>query len=225
MPRPAPSRPHPSRNYLFLLLTLLALIFSLPLLEIDGWGGPIVGAVASISMLFGLRAVATEKRTLRVAFGLGLIGFTCSTTCYFLGLSPLAAQPFQFAFYGYLTLSILRSVLEARVITADVICGGIAVYLLLGICWAILYAIFELLAPGSIREANGFDPDGITSAMDFVYFSFVTLTTLGYGDIVPVGDKARAAAMFEAIAGLLFIAVFIGRLVALTTTPPSGKDE
>ncbi|GHC09383.1 potassium channel family protein [Cerasicoccus arenae] len=205
-------------KYFWLLLSLLFLIILVPIVDDDDWGAPVLGVIAMLTLVFGLRAVAGERRTLFIAILLGIIAYGLSTRSYLTGTDVLIPLPFQLAFYGYINLTILRSILEAKKITADVICGGIAVYLLLGINWAILFAAIELIHPGSLVVSSSFDQNGMSTPMDFLYFSFTTLTTLGYGDIVPVSNAARAASIGAAVSGVLFIAVFIGRLVGLTTS-------
>ncbi len=91
--------------------------------------------------------------------------------------------------------------------------GGISVYLLLGIIWAALYREMEILSPGSFAG-----PDDSLGFSNFIYFSYVTLTTLGYGDILPVTQKARSLAILEAITGVVFLGTLIARLVSLYTT-------
>ena len=221
-PRLPPPR---DARYFYLLLTLIALILALPILEDEIWGGPIIGAFGAASMILGLHALALERHTLIVASVLAIISYAGNVFCFYSHMGLLAAQPLQLAFYAYLTLSLLRSVLETDKVTPDTVCGGISVYLLLGICWAIVYGIIEYVSPGSIREANAYGHDNMDSALDYLYFSYVTLTTLGYGDIVPVGKPARLAVMLEAIVGLLFIAVFIGRLVSMTSLPGPRKNK
>ena len=83
-------------------------------------------------------------------------------------------------------------------------------FLLLGLCWAFIYALIEVLNPGSFSVAS-ITTAGSSSA--YTYFSFVTLTTLGYGDISPVAQVARSFAILEAITGQMYLAVLVARLV------------
>ena len=90
------------------------------------------------------------------------------------------------------------------------IAGAVAVYLLLGLIWTRLYQVVELASPGAFRVPVGESPNGASLA----YFSFVTLATLGYGDISPVNIVARDLAVLEAIMGQLYLVILISRLVA-----------
>jgi hypothetical protein len=90
------------------------------------------------------------------------------------------------------------------------IAGAVAVYLLLGLIWARLYQVVELASPGAFRVPEGESLNGA----NLVYFSFVTLATLGYGDISPVNIIARNLAVLEAIMGQLYLVILISRLVS-----------
>lgn len=199
---------------------ILALLFA-PVLDDDRFGGSTLSVLTMLTLVLALRAIADERRTLYLGIGLGVIGYSFTALTNFTTLPYHYAIPFQLAFYAFINLSILRSILETRDVSADTICGGICVYLLLGINWALVFAFIESHSPGSL-VATGANTVGVSTPMDFIYFSYVTLNTLGYGDIVPVSNGARSAAVGASLSGVLFIAVFIGRLVGLTT---SQKDE
>jgi voltage-gated potassium channel len=96
-------------------------------------------------------------------------------------------------------------------VSANRLMGGICIYLLIGLTWSVLYSALMLMDPTSFA---GFSVTGEESTYwEMTYFSFVTLTTLGYGDITPVTSGAKALAYSEAVAGELYIAVLIGALV------------
>jgi ion channel len=96
--------------------------------------------------------------------------------------------------------------------------GAIAVYLLLGFTWAQAYELVTLWHPGAF--AGAVDASG---SQPWTYYSFVTLTTMGYGDIMPVHPLARALAVLEALTGQLYLAILLARLVSLGIR--SGRDE
>ncbi|MGH7837065.1 MAG: potassium channel family protein [Candidatus Binataceae bacterium] len=115
-------------------------------------------------------------------------------------------------FIGFLVVLILRQVLRAGPITSRRLEGSVAVYLLLGLLWAVSYQMVELLRPGSFRmPAQG----GGADLPLLGYFSFATLTTLGLGDILPLSPLARSLVVLEALVGQLFPVILIARLVAM----------
>jgi hypothetical protein len=109
---------------------------------------------------------------------------------------------------AFTVLMIKRFIVRGRE-PAHRIAGAVSVYLLLGLIWARLYQVVELASPGAFRVPEGESPNGASLA----YFSFVTLATLGYGDISPVNILARDLAVLEAIMGQLYLVILISRLV------------
>ena len=116
---------------------------------------------------------------------------------------------------------VLTQTLRAGPITFHRIQGAIAAYVLLGVLWAHAYALLTQLRPGALS--------GPLSAADgaraFYYFSFVTLTTVGYGDVLPVHPAARSLAMLEAVTGPLYLAILIARLVSLSVSRPGKRTR
>ena len=110
--------------------------------------------------------------------------------------------------------------LDSKVSTNRII-GAICVYLMLGVIWALMYSLLEAAVPGSF---GGIVERSITGAWDpdWVYFSFVTLTTLGYGDILPLTISARSLAYFEAIVGQFYLAILVAGLVGAYLSETQG---
>ena len=120
---------------------------------------------------------------------------------------------FSALFYGYACLLITAFVLRDGKVTRDRLAAAICVYMLIGVTWGMFFAFLEITAPGSL--SIGMDTVKTDFEQEAIYFSFVTLTTLGYGDISPVSAPARTLAILEAILGQIYVAVMIARLVGL----------
>ncbi len=125
-------------------------------------------------------------------------------------VSPLVGRIFPLAFFAYATAAIIYHVITAPRIDRDVILGGICGYLMLGYTWGIAYSVMYMT---DATAFTGSTTGGTLESDELMYFSFVTLTTLGYGDLTPANSAARSLAMLESTAGTLYLAVLISRLV------------
>jgi len=113
---------------------------------------------------------------------------------------------------------IFKHIIMARRISADIIFGSVAIYLLAGVFWALAYSLVNDIMPGMVIESVG----KVTTVQqraellpEFSYFSFITLTSVGYGDLTPIGAPARALAIVEGVFGQLYTAILIGKLVGM----------
>lgn len=143
-------------------------------------------------------------------------------------LSQIVAQIF---FLGYVLMVVARSVLRARTITTDILCGAVCVYLLFGVLSGFVFLLIEFFVPGSFVISNLHetalqqqrlflhDPGWI------IYFSFMTLTTVGYGDVLPGNAMARSAAVLVAVIGQVLLMVQIARLVGLHVAQGSESKD
>jgi hypothetical protein len=123
---------------------------------------------------------------------------------------------------------ILRNVLREKLVTTDEVLGAVCGYLLAAGSWANLYALTELLLPGSFDMSQGFarelgDWNGRVAVFD--YFSLVTLTTMGYGDVTPVRAPATVFCTLEALFGQFYIAVLVAQLVGLRLARALQPDD
>jgi hypothetical protein len=121
------------------------------------------------------------------------------------------------AVWGFLALgtvaAALRFALRGRTVGSEQIYAALSAYLLAGIFFGVLYWVLEQVTPGSL-SAGGDAATGVFRLMTAIYFSFVTLASLGYGDILPLSDPARGLAMLEVVGGQLYLAVMVARLVS-----------
>ena len=174
-------------------------------------------------LLASVYAISNTKRDLFVAC---ILAFPALLGRWF---SHVASHPLIFFASSVLILLfllfavqiILRHAVKARRVTADTISAALCAYLLIGLIWAILYTFMEFLHPGSFTLPPG---PSFSTTEDwllyfhfprFVYYSFVTLTSTGFGDITPLAGPARSFSMLEAIIGQFYLAVLISRLVGL----------
>jgi len=128
-------------------------------------------------------------------------------------------------FVAFVVIQLLRFILKATRVNSEVMCAGIAAYLMLGILWTPAYLMVSQLSPGSFSGAHLAANESL-SRFDALYLSFVTLTSLGCNDITPMSKVARMLLMMESIAGVLCLGVLIARLVALySNSARRGRND
>jgi hypothetical protein len=177
----------------------------------------------SALLISGIYSVSEKKSTFVVALLLGIPGILAHWTTYVPQIQsfPLAAEILGTVFFAYISASILSFIFKEKDVTADLIIGAICAYFLVGLFWSSIYSFMEIVQPGSFLIPEGMGDQGAV----FNYFSFVTLTTLGYGDVTPLSEGARALSVLEAAMGQLYIAVLVARLVGVHIAQTSYDAE
>lgn len=174
-----------------------------------------------IILLAGLYAISHNRNLFTVSCVCAVAGFAANSLRYFIesSLLHLIAICSYGLFFTLVAIATLLYVLKDEKVTTNRINGALCFYLLLGIIWAFLFAGIETLQAESFLvfgEDIAAQSDNLFA--DFIYYSFATLTTLGYGDIAPSSHPARALSTLEAVTGQMYLAVLIARLVGLHIT-------
>jgi hypothetical protein len=205
-----------------LLIALTLLFFFFPFVEEVKGGDIIVSILLSLVLLCAVLAVADRKRVLVIAIALAIPAIAGRWISHF---RPDLVPPPVFLTAGlvliaFVVANLLRFVLRAPSVNVEVLCASISAYLMLGLLWTVAYWLVDQLTPGAFAFNTNEGRQSI-SGFNAFYFSFVTLSTVGYGDITPVSKVARMLAAMEAMTGLLYVAVLIARLVAIYSSPKS----
>ena len=120
------------------------------------------------------------------------------------------------AFIFVTVVGLVRELFSVKRVTLDTISAAICAYLLMGLAWAFLFAVVAMEHPGSFSRVLLVHSEAAPMAMhNFFYYSFVCLTTTGFGDIAPTSDAARALSILESVTGQMYLAILIARLVSL----------
>ncbi len=209
------------RNLIFFLLLY---IVGSPFLE----PYPSLSVLAHISLSMVLFAAVyavrkqNKQRSIALALLLPLIVF------YWLGIydlvsySRLGSHLLFSVFYGLLVHSFIAQIKQSHSVSSNVLFATFSLYLILGLFWGTLYTLLEELSPGSYSGVLLESSQDINHA--FNYFSFVTLTTLGYGDITPQTAGASSLCQMEAIVGQFFTAVVVAWLVGMHVSDRHDKE-
>jgi hypothetical protein len=209
------------------LVALVLLFIGVPIVERIPHGDSIEETLMTLVLVSGVLAVGRSRRTLAWAAVLMVPAVTGRWMNHFWPeLAPKeVVLTTGLIFLIFLIGQFLRFILRAPRVNSEVMYAGISVYLLLGLSWMLAYLLVDRLVPGSFAFNAGPVASHTMTSFNAYYFSFVTLTTVGYGDITPVSNGARALAAMEAMTGTLYVAVLISRLVALYSSQGSRLRE
>jgi voltage-gated potassium channel len=203
------------RPLIALLLAIFTLLLAFPYLQDVLVGDVLLNTLQAGIVLSAVAAVSTDgKHTLLVAT-LGMLSLLS-------GWMPRSAEhPVLFVigglsgvgFYAFAVLMLVIHLLRETDVSLDSLSGALCGYLLLGFLWTEVYDLIEFHHAYSIVWA--FSPGARPNWSDLLYFSFMALTTSGYGDISPVTPQSRSVALLETVSGVFYVAVMISRLVGL----------
>jgi len=204
-------------RYRILFYTVLLTLGGVPVLSALRFSGMLIESLLALSLLAAIMPVGVRSRPYLLG---GMLAVWVARPLTVWMEHPLfsAVTLGIWTAIGLLATAVaLRFAMRATAVDAEHLYAALSAYLMAGIFFGLLYFVVEQVNPGTFTAPTQFTQ---TSA---IYFSFVTLATLGYGDIAPRGDIARGIAIVEGVGGQLFLAVLVARLVSLYTK--SGHDQ
>jgi hypothetical protein len=198
-----------------MLALLVLLVFVLPPFTVAGEErGPLVDVVLTLLLAAGVLGLQVRPWT-RAAL------LVTAVAAMGVRLMPAASQRAlalsSLVSLGLMAAVVLYQTFRGTDVSVHHVQGAVAAYLLLGLVWAAAYALVAAIHPGAFASSVSLQQD-----RSFVYYSFVTLTTVGYGDVSPVHPTARSLAILEALVGQLYPAVLLARIVTLHTQKAGG---
>ena len=202
----------------FMVSIIILLVLS-SILEGHKYGFLVLNTASTIVIILGIYAAGNNKRNIIILIILGLPWFlsewifTRSSETIFVSI----------LFFFFVIGTMIDHILHTDDVTADTLYEAVCVFLMLGLLWASFYNYLEYISPGIIFVENNIDLVKNLTANKIIYFSYTTLTTLGYGDITPVTPIGRIVSVLEAIFGQLFLAFLVARLVAIYTAKALRK--
>ena len=218
-----------ANRFTTLLIGLAILIFSIPIANLVRTTAPPVLPrllfliCFTILLLSALFTIGRSRRRLIIATVLSIPGLVLlgADTIFENDTIKGWAYIFTILFLGYVIVLAIQAFFQKRAVTKDTICASLCVYLLIGVCWAFIYSIIAIFLPDSFNLADSHlealqNPNIKVSQSGLaMYYSFVTLSTLGYGDITPANGISRVFSYAEAVTGQIYLAVLVARLVGL----------
>jgi len=212
-------------RFLFVLIAILSFLILNPLLNNFFRISVLLDIFLTIVFVASIYAVSHKRHHLIIGILL-LLPLLLTTWTKHLVQSPVLTVIglcSGILFFAFMVVTILSFVFKQNTVTLNVINAAVVVYLLMAMMWALLYTLLEILAPGSFALTESGPQE---SAFHFFYYSFVTITTLGYGDITPASEIARSIAVVEAVIGQIYLVVLVARLVGIhiAQTVSEGKE-
>lgn len=214
-------------KFFYLFIILILFFISNPFLGDNRPSDAVLFVIFSLVMLFSLYVVSNKKIIMYFTVLFAILSYC---TYYYViwihpdDLSYFIHFIFNLIFLSLVTFSILYSVYQQKNIDADTLFGAICGYLLIGLTWTYIYLVIVSVDPTSF--SIHLHADGTRSRVDhFIYYSFVTLTTTGYGDILALTSMSRTFSWLEAVLGQVYLAVWISQLVGLSILHKQKKME
>ncbi len=219
------SVPRDNFSYLTIAIVLLLLLSAALDQYFDDTGERIIEGIFVLTLAAGVLSIKGERNIFRSGIGLVLGILVVSLVGYVLDESGLSiVHILLMLFFFSLTCWVaVRQVLFSGRVDGNSIVGAICIYLLLGMIWAMLYLLIERIAPGSFKGLPGTADSATVDAL--LYFSFISLTTMGFGDITPTLPLARFLTYLEGLVGQFYLAILVASLVGARVSAWQQKEE
>jgi hypothetical protein len=214
------------RHSLFLLLSLVVYLMLVPFLENIQIGWAVEVALFSAILIAAVLELSKRRTLLWVAIPLVLCNILFQFGAHFDQTTRsivIASHVLSIAFFGFLSVAIFAYLGRRGPVTSGRIYASVSLYLVLAMFWFSAYNLIEAAAPGSFIQTVPAHP-ALHPGM-LLYFSVATLTTLGFGDVIPLSAPAREFAGLEAMSGVLYIAITVARLVSAYQVPTDGSTS
>ena len=226
---PAASAGASLSSHLLFLVALGLFIVAVPFVEALPGGELANSALLTLVLISGVLVLRARRGTLVLAMVLAGPGLVARWINYFRPdlMPPAVHLVLGMLFLVLVAVQFLRFIMRSPRVTAQVLEAGISTYLVFGLLWTMAYMLVGRLLPDAFAFSAEPGAGRLMNASNALYYSFVTLTTMGYGDILPVSRVARMLAITEATTGVLYMSVLIARLVGMysTVTPIEDKSE
>ncbi len=207
----------------YLMISLFLMLLIGPALAGKPFSSLVLVLLLSLVGVSSALSVLSSRRLFIAicALSLGCVGLNWLTRLVEASLAlDVLTNVLLIAFTGALLTAMLVNILTDSTVTVNTLCRAVSAYLLIGLMWTAAYEIVVMLDPGAITSLTRASPMG-----DFVYFSFTTMTTLGFGDIAPVSPYARSLTLLQSVIGPLYLVILVARLVAMYDRTPTGQQS
>ena len=212
-----------SRPDLVLLLSLLLAILLTPVLDHGGWRRLLLAGVVFIPVIISIVRLSQIKGwlwpTVLLAFG-NVVFVVAGNTFHSRALTGIR-WGFMTVFFALTAAGLFSYLRNSRSVAQAQLYTAVNIYLLLGLLWAALYLTVDAFSPGAIQVGS----HSADRQTELLYFSLVTISTIGYGDIVPLSGEVRILAALEGVTGVLYVAITVALLVSRFSQEPLDAPD
>jgi hypothetical protein len=204
-----------------LLLGLIIVTYGLmAVLDFGKWDRAVISALFAAILLLAIHTSHVRKRGMRIGIAFAVVSVGANVVAALLGTDSLHALAFLLLIPVLAApIVVLNNILRHAVVNVETILGAISAYALIGIAFAAVYSCLNLIDPPFFAQPG--PHDGVA----FLYFSFVTITTLGFGDLTPIQNAGRVLVSLEALIGQIFLVTLVARLVSQFGSTRPGPES
>jgi hypothetical protein len=226
------SRHNAPGRFTVLLVTILVLLVTQPMFSTHALAEVLTTVTIALVLLAALYAFSAMRTFFITALILIVPAMGTRVVLLFIENPTLEiiGALFSCMFLSVTVFGLVTRMFSVRTVTTETISAAICAYLLMAVAWAYAFAVLELRSPGAFsatllqRPAGSHVAPLLASLHTFIYYSFVCLTTTGFGDIAPISEGARSLSVMEAVFGQLYVAILIARLVSMEVAQSMTKD-
>lgn len=210
---------------IYLFLAQVALLVLYPFFDTPGWTFALFRLFAAGTFFAGVYGISRTRSQWITALALAIPAGLLNAFVAFYPQRVLMVPTLlcTLVFMAFTLASLLHAVLRDEAVTHDTIYGALSVYLLMASVWGVMFLLLETLQPNAFVISH--HPGQVIQWADCLFYSFVTLTSLGYGDIVPMTAHARSLSVLEAVSGIMYMAVLVARVVGIYSNNKSVVAE
>lgn len=215
-------------NFGYLFYTLVVFLTLGPYFANTSYGENITSVLFTILLGMSVYVIRQQKHFILLAIILSafsIVGHWLANTVFLQREFALIDLVLSAVFLGLMTAIVISYILEDRRVNAGTLYGAICAYLLIGLTWSLVYTVIYLVDPSAFQLSQKVPPRANPAFEYFLYYSYVTLTTVGYGDILPMSTPARTLSWMEAVTGQIYLTVWLAQLVGTYISKKVKKSE
>lgn len=205
-----------ANRFIYLFGSLILLIILMPTLQQSSLGKSILNTSFLVTSLLSITTMRHQHLKFSIAALLGAMAISINFLDLIFPNQTMDSIRVMITslFFSCISISLFSSILREREVTNELIMAALCTYVFIGFSFAEVYQAIDMFSPHSFSGVTAMTNQFKIITLEYLYFSFTTLTTVGFGDIVPISLQAKAIVIIEEVTGLFYMAIFVSRLIA-----------